>query len=66
MRATTRRPNARLIALRQAEEEYGLPRAQLLDLVRRGELAAVQPPSVRRIYIIRADLEEKLDRWKVL
>ena len=48
MRATTSRPNARLLSLRQAEAEYGIPYAQLLDLVKRGELAAVQPPNVRR------------------
>jgi hypothetical protein len=65
MRATTSRPNARLLSLKQAEAEYGLPYAQLLDLAKRGELAAVQPPNVRRIYIVRADLERKLETWKV-
>jgi hypothetical protein len=65
MRATTIRPNARLISLRHAEAEYGIPYAQLLDLVKRGELMAVQPPNVRRIYLVRADLEQKLELWKV-
>jgi hypothetical protein len=65
MRASRPRPNARLIGLRQAEAEYGLPYAQLLDLVKRGELRAVQPPNVRRIYLVRADLEQKLDAWRV-
>ncbi len=65
MRATTARPAARLISLRQAEAEYGLPYAQLLDLAKRGELAAVQPPNVRRIYLVRADLERKLELWRV-
>jgi hypothetical protein len=65
MRATTSRPKARLLSLRQAETEYGIPYAQLLDLVKRGELAAVQPPNVRRIYIVRADLEQKLELWRV-
>jgi hypothetical protein len=65
MRATTPRPNARLLSLRQAETEYGIPYAQLLDLAKRGELAAVQPPNVRRIYIVRADLERKLETWRV-
>ena len=59
------RLNARLISLKQAEAEYGIPRAQLLDLIRRGELAGVQPPSVRRIYLVRADLESKLNAWRV-
>jgi hypothetical protein len=66
MRTTTSRPNARLISLRQAEAEYGLPYAQLLDLARRGELAAVQPPDVRRIFLVRADLEQKLESWRLL
>ena len=65
MRATTSRSNARLLSLRQAEAEYGLPYAQLLDLAKRGELAAVQPPNVRRIYLVRADLERKLELWRV-
>ena len=64
MRATTVRPNARLLSLRHAEAEYGLPYALLLDLIKRGELPAVQPPSVRR-YLVRADLERKLEDWKL-
>jgi hypothetical protein len=51
--------------VRQAEAEFGIPYAQLLDLARRGELAAVQPPNVRRIYLVRADLERKLESWKL-
>lgn len=65
MRPTTVRPNARLMTLRQAEAEYGIPSAQLLDLAKRGELTAVQPPNIRRIYIVRADLERRLEAWKV-
>jgi hypothetical protein len=65
MRATATRPNARLLSLRHAEAEYGIPYAQLLDLVKRGELAAVQPPSVRRMFLVRADLERKLELWRV-
>ena len=66
MRATTTRPGARLLSVRQAEVEYGLPYGQLLDLVKRGELAAVRPPNVRRIYVVRADLERKLELWKLM
>jgi hypothetical protein len=51
MRATIARPSARLLSLKQAEAEFGLPYAQLLDLIKRGELSAVQPPNVRRIYL---------------
>ena len=65
MRATMARPSARLLSLKQAEAEFGLPYAQLLDLIKRGELSAVQPPNVRRIYLVRADLERKLELWKV-
>jgi hypothetical protein len=65
MNTTHVRPNARLISLRHAEAEYGIPYAQLLDLAKRGEIAAVQPPAVRRIYLVRADLERKLDAWRV-
>jgi hypothetical protein len=65
MKATTSRPNARLLSLRHAEAEYGIPYAQLLDLAKRGELAAVQPPNVRRIFLVRADLERKLELWRV-
>ena len=65
MRATTSRPGAKLLSIQQAESEYGLPAALIRDLVHRGDLAAVQPPFIRRIFILRADLERKLDAWKV-
>jgi hypothetical protein len=65
MRGTTIRPGAKLISVKAAEQEYGLPGALLRDLIKRGELTAVQPPNVRRIYIVRADLEQKLGSWHV-
>jgi hypothetical protein len=65
MRRSTIRPGARLISVKAAEEEYGLPAAQLYELINRGELRAVQPPNVRRVYIVRADLEQKLGSWQV-
>ena len=64
MRASATRPNAKLIAVKQAESEYGLPAALLRDLVARGELAAVRPPGVRRVFIVRADLECKIQQWR--
>src|SRR5262245_40479738 len=64
MRPPQRRPNARLISLKQAEEEYGLSQTLLLDLAKRGELIAVRPPNVRRIFLDRADLESKLPTWR--
>jgi len=65
MKATTPRPGAKLIAIRDAEREYGLPYAQLLDLAKRGEITAVQPPNVRRIFLVRASLEQKLEAWRL-
>lgn len=65
MKATASRPGAKLLAIRDAEREYGLPYAQLLDLAKRGEIAAVQPPNVRRVFLVRASLEEKLESWRL-
>jgi hypothetical protein len=65
MRQPTLRPGAKLISVKAAAEEYGLPAALLYDLIKRGELTAVQPPNVRRVYIVRSDLEQKLGSWQV-
>ncbi len=65
MRATATRPHGKLITIRQAESEYGLPAALLRDLIHRGDVDAVQPPNIRRVFIVRADLERKLDAWRV-
>ena len=48
-----------------AVAEYGLPATLIRDLVLRGELAAVQPPGIRRVFVVRADLERRLDAWRV-
>ena len=64
MRATTLRPNGKLLTIAQAEREYGLPAALIRDLVHRGDLAAVQPPHIRRVFVVRADLERKLNLWR--
>jgi hypothetical protein len=65
MRPPSLRPGAKLISVKAAAEEYGLPAALLYELIKRGELPAVQPPNVRRVYIVRADLERKLASWQV-
>ena len=65
MRATTLRPNGKLLTIAQAEREYGLPAALIRDLVHRGDLAAVQPPHIRRVFVVRAELERKIDAWRV-
>ena len=64
MKATKPRPNGKLLSIRQAESEYGLPAALLRDLIHRGDLAAVQPPNIRRVFVDRADLERKLALWR--
>ena len=64
MKAATHRPHAKLISVKQAEAEYGLPAALIRDLIHRGDLAAMQPPNIRRVFVVRADLERKLDLWR--
>ena len=64
MKAATARPHARLLSIKQAEAEYGLPAALIRDLIHRGALAAVQPPNIRRVFVVRADLERKIDAWR--
>jgi hypothetical protein len=59
------RPGAKLVSIAQASAEYGLPGALLRDLVLRGEVAAVHPPQVRRVFLVRADLERKVQLWTV-
>ena len=63
MRATRVRVGGRLLSIPQAAQESGLPQARLRELIRRGELAAVQLPNVRRIFVVRVDLERKLQQW---
>ena len=58
------RPGARLVGLRQASAELGVPYGLLYRLVKAGALPAVQPPGVRRIYLDRRDLERALELWK--
>lgn len=60
------RPTARLIGLKQAEEEFGLPYGTFYALIKRGGLPSVQLPGVRRIYLDRRDVERALEAWKVV
>ena len=64
MRATTIRPHSKLITIKQAEREYGLPAALIRDLIHRGDLAAVHPPNIRRVFVVRADLDRKIELWR--
>ena len=52
------------MSVTQAEREYGLPAALIRDLIHRGDLAAVQPPNIRRLFVVRADLERKIELWR--
>ena len=58
------RPGARLVGLPQAAAELGVPYGLLYQRVKRGDLKAVQPPGLRRIYLDRRDLERAIERWK--
>ena len=59
------RVGAKLLSIRQAEEETGLPAALIRDLVHRGELDAVVPPGIRRVFVRRDSLERALSAWSV-
>ena len=60
------RPTARLLGLKQAEEEFGLPYGTLYRLVKNGNLPSVQLPGIRRIYLDRRVIEHALEAWKVV
>lgn len=51
------RPNSRLLTLRQAEAEYGLPYATLWTLVTQRQLPRLEIPGQRSIYVRREDLD---------
>jgi hypothetical protein len=65
MNPTRARTGAKLLSIPQAAQESGLPEARLRELIRRGDLAAVQLPNVRRIFVVRIDLERKLQQWVI-
>jgi excisionase family DNA binding protein len=54
----------RLVGLRELSAELGIPYGTLYDLVKRGELPAVNLPGVRRILVDRKDLERAIEEWK--
>jgi predicted DNA-binding transcriptional regulator AlpA len=53
----TPRADAKLLTLRQAEAEYGLPYATLWRLVTERQLPRLELPGQRSIYVRRADLD---------
>ena len=65
MKATRMRPGGKLLSVAQASAESGLPEARLRELIRRGDLAAAQLPNTRRVFVVRADLDRKLQQWVI-
>jgi excisionase family DNA binding protein len=61
---TTKTATTRLLSLQQAAAELGMSVWTLRDLIGAGELRAVQPPGVRRIYLDRRDVERAIEAWK--
>ena len=57
----TAHPHAKLLTLRQAEAEYGLPYATLWTLVTERALPRLELPNQRSIYIRRVDLDRFID-----
>ena len=62
---TRRRPaSGRLLDLKAAEVYSGISAWTLRDLIAAGELPAVRPPRLRRVWIDRADLDRAIVDWK--
>ena len=55
---------ARLLDLRAAEQYSGISAWTLRDLIASGDLPAVRPPRLRRVWIDRADLDRAIADWK--
>lgn len=63
-RTAKRRASGRLLDLKQAESYSGISAWTLRDLIASGELPAVRPPRLRRVWIDRADLDKAISDWK--
>ncbi|MGE3507458.1 MAG: hypothetical protein AB7N65_01065 [Vicinamibacterales bacterium] len=59
-----RRTSGRLLDLKAAEVYSGISAWTLRDLIASGDLPAVRPPRLRRIWIDRADLDRAIADWK--
>jgi excisionase family DNA binding protein len=59
-----RRTSGRLLDLKAAELYSGISAWTLRDLIASGELPAVRPPRLRRVWIDRADLDRAIADWK--
>lgn len=60
----TNAATTRLLSLKDASAELGISAWTLRDLIGSGQLKAVQPPGVRRIYLDRKDVDAAIERWK--
>jgi excisionase family DNA binding protein len=54
----------RLLSLKEAEEYSGISIWTLRDLIATGDLPAVRPPRLRRVWVDRKDLDRAIERWK--
>ena len=59
-----RRTSGRLLDLKAAEVYSGISAWTLRDLIASGDLPAVRPPRLRRVWIDRADLDRAIADWK--
>ncbi len=58
------RISGRLLDLKAAEVYSGISAWTLRDLIASGELPAVRPPRLRRVWIDRTDLDRAIADWK--
>ena len=58
------RISGRLLDLKAAEVYSGISAWTLRDLIASGDLPAVRPPRLRRVWIDRADLDRAIADWK--
>ena len=63
-RRGSRRLAGRLLDLKAAELYSGISAWTLRDLIASGDLPAVRPPRLRRVWIDRADLDRAIAQWK--
>ncbi|HEY0876687.1 MAG TPA: helix-turn-helix domain-containing protein [Vicinamibacterales bacterium] len=54
-------PTQRLLTLRQAAEQYGIPQRSLHDLITRGVLPSVRFGDGRRLWLDRRDIEAAIE-----
>jgi excisionase family DNA binding protein len=63
-RTRRRQGGGRLLDLKEAETYSGISAWTLRELIASGDLPAVRPPRLRRLWIDRADLDKAIAQWK--